>query len=248
MCKRHFGTDLELYRTPETILLKQKFNAMSPTTAELKKQDIIDQLTWDNRVDANEVFVHVQGGVVQLKGKVPTYASKIAAEKDVYEVEGVNKVENYLEVEISPDFARPTDAGITRNIENKLVWNSEINSANINVQTTRGIVSLTGTVDSYWEKKLAEDIALYTSGVMEVINDLSVSVTKSVVDIDIEKDIKSTFKRSGLVNEDDITVNVTGGIVRLSGTLPNYAAKRQAYNIAMYTAGVVDVIDDIITA
>ena len=40
MCKRHFGTDLELYRTPETILLKQKFNAMSPTTAELKKQDI----------------------------------------------------------------------------------------------------------------------------------------------------------------------------------------------------------------
>ena len=66
----------------------------------------------------------MQGGVVQLKGKVPTYASKIAAEKDVYEVEGVNKVENYLEVEISPDFARPTDAEITRNIENKLVWNS----------------------------------------------------------------------------------------------------------------------------
>lgn len=155
-------------------------------------------------------------------------------------------MENYLEVEISPDFPRPPDAEITRNLENKLVWNSEINSANINVQTSQGIVSLTGTVDSYWEKSLAEDIALYTSGVIEVINNLSVSVTKSVIDIDIEKDIKSTFKRSGLVKENDIAVNVTSGIVRLSGTLPNYAAKRQAYNIAMFTAGVMDVIDDIV--
>jgi osmotically-inducible protein OsmY len=61
----------------------------------------------------------------------------------------------------------------------------------------------------------------------------------------IVKSIKSTFKRSGLVNYQDITVNVAFGIVKLSGTLPNYTAKRQAYNIAMYTAGVVDVIGDI---
>jgi osmotically-inducible protein OsmY len=79
-----------------------------------------------------------------------------------------------------------------------------------------------------------------------VVNNLSVSVTKSIVDIDIEKDIKSTFKRSGLVKEDDITVSVTNGIVRLSGTVPNYTVKKQANNIAMYTAGVIDVVDDIV--
>lgn len=55
---------------------------MSPTSAEIKKQDIIDQLTWDNSVNANEVYVNVQESTVQLKGTVPTYASKVAAEKN----------------------------------------------------------------------------------------------------------------------------------------------------------------------
>lgn len=218
---------------------------MSPTFAEIKKQDIIDQLTWDNRVNANEVYVNVQNSIVQLKGTVPTYASKIAAEKDAYQVTGVTRVENNLQVEIAPDIAKPTDLEITENIENKLIWNSQINSVNIRVDTVEGIVTLSGVVDSYWEKNLAEDIALYTNGVIEVINKLSVTLAKSVVDIDIEEDIKNTYRRIGLANHDEITVNATDGVVRLSGVVPNYRIKREAYNIAMYTAGVVDVIDDL---
>ncbi len=123
---------------------------MSPTFAEIKKQDIIDQLTWDNRVNANEVYVKVQDNTVQLKGTVPTYASKVAAEKDAYEVSGVTRVENELEVEIATDIARPTDLEITESIENKLIWNSQINSANIRIDTVEGIVTLSGVVDSYW--------------------------------------------------------------------------------------------------
>ncbi len=218
---------------------------MSPTFAEIKKQDIIDQLTWDNRVNANEVYVKVQDNTVQLKGTVPTYASKVAAEKDAYEVSGVTRVENELEVEIATDIARPTDLEITESIENKLIWNSQINSANIRIDTVEGIVTLSGVVDSYWEKNLAEDIALYTNGVIEVVNKLSVTLAKSIVDIDIEEDIKNTYRRIGLARHDEITVSVTDGVVRLSGVVPNYRVKREAYNIAMYTAGVVDVIDDL---
>ncbi len=219
---------------------------MGPTSSELIKKEIIDQLTWDSSVNANDIYVTVTDGVAELRGKVPTYASKIAAEKNACSVEGVRRVENYLEVELPPDLSRPSDTEITSTIENKLIWNSEINSAGMNVQTTDGVVSLSGTVDSYWQKSLAEDVALFTKGVTEVANNLSVSVTKSIVDIDIERDIKSTFKRSGLVKEEDITVSVTNGIVRLSGTVPNYTVKKQAKNIAMYTAGVIDVVDDIV--
>lgn len=218
---------------------------MSPTFAEIRKQDIIDQLTWDNRVNANEVYVNVHNGIVELKGTVPTYASKVAAEKDAYEVYGVTRVENNLEVDIAPDIARPADLEITENIENKLIWNSQINSINIKVDIVEGIVTLSGVADSYWEKNLAEDIALYTNGVIEVVNKLSVTVAKSVVDIDIEEDIKSTYRRIGLANHDEITVNATDGVVRLSGVVPNYRIKREAYNIAVYTAGVVDVVDDL---
>jgi osmotically-inducible protein OsmY len=218
---------------------------MAPTNSEYIKKEIIDQLVWDNSVNAGEILVSVNGGVAELRGRVPTYAAKIAAEKNACSVDGVIRVENLLEVELPPDTARPSDTEITRSIENKLVWNSEINSANINVKTTDGVVSLSGSVDSFWQKSLAEDVAHFTKGVVEVINNLAVSVTKSVIDIDIERDIKNTLKRSGLTTGHDITVSVTNGIVRLSGTVPNHAIKKQAKNIAIYTAGVIDVIDDV---
>ncbi len=218
---------------------------MSPTAEEITKQDIIDQLTWDHSVNANEIYVNVQDDVVQLKGKVPTYASKIAAEKDVYEVSGVTWVQNHLEVESPPDITRPTDLEITETIENKLAWNSQINSASIKVKTKDGIVTLSGVVDSYWEKNLAEDTALFTNGVIEVIDDLSVSLVKTVVDIDIEKDIKNAYRRNRLPGREEISVSVQNGIVRLSGVVPGFSVKKEAYNIAAYTAGVVDVIDDI---
>ncbi len=221
---------------------------MSPTYEEIKKQDIIDQLSWNNSVNANEVYVNVQDDVVRLTGTVPTYASKIAAEKDVYEIAGVNKVENHLKVEFTPEITLPADQEITKNIEDKLVWNSQINALNVSVETNDGVVTLSGVVDSYWEKNLAGDIAMHTSGVIEVINNLSVSLTKSVVDIDIEKDIKNAFHRTRLPGREEITVSAKDGIVRLSGVVPSNFVKREAYNIAVYTAGVVDVLDDITVA
>lgn len=218
---------------------------MSPTSAEIKKQDIIDHLTWDNRLNANEVYINVRDNTVQLKGTVPTYASKVAAEKNVYEVPGVTEVENYLKVEFPSGTTLPTDQDIAENIENKLVWNSRIDALHIKVDVSKGIVTLSGVTNSYWEKNLAEDIVLDTHGVVEVMNNLSVRVSKSIVDVDIEKDIKNTYKRSGLTNWDQITVSSKDGVVRLSGVLPSYAEKNRAYTIAMYTSGVVDVVDDI---
>ncbi len=221
---------------------------MCPTLAEIKKQDIVDHLTWNNSVNANEVFVNVDNGTVQLKGTVPTYASKVAAEKAVYEVPGVIKVENYLKIEMDPDVARPTDQEIARNIESKLISNSRIDSVNIMIDVSEGIVTLSGFTGSYWEKKHAEHIALDTKGVIEVINNLQVQITKSVIDIDIENDIKNTLERIGLSDHDQVTVSSNEGVVRLSGVLPGYREKNRAYTIAMYTAGVIDVLDDITVA
>ncbi len=218
---------------------------MSPTNDEIIKQDIVDQLTWDDSVDANDVNVIVTDGIAQLNGTVPTYAAKMAAERDTYLIAGVVTVENNLTVEFPAGIALPTDVEITSNIENKLVWDSQINATGIIVETTNGIVTLSGVVDSYWEKTLAEDIAYYTHGVIDVVNNLAVTLSKSIVDIDIENDIKSAYKRSGLVDETTINVSVNDGIVHLTGTVSNYLEKAQAYNIALFTSGVLDVINDI---
>lgn len=218
---------------------------MKPTSDEIRKQDIVDQLTWDDSVDANDVSVSVRNGIAELKGSVPTYATKMAAERDAYLVTGIAAVENKLEIDFPSGIAIPTDTEITGNVESKLIWDSQINATGIKVETTNGVVTLSGVVDSYWEKNLAEDLARNTSGVIDVLNDLAVNLAKSIVDIDVENDIIDAYRRSGLIDEEKINVNVNDGIVHLTGIVPNYLIKRQAYNLAMYTAGVIDVIDDI---
>jgi len=83
--------------------------AMVPLSEELKKQDIVDQLTWDDSVNANAVHIDVMDNIVRLTGKVPNYLAKMAAERDAYQVAGVANVENYLEVEFPPTITRLTD-------------------------------------------------------------------------------------------------------------------------------------------
>jgi osmotically-inducible protein OsmY len=105
---------------------------------------------------------------------------------------------------------------------------------------------LTGFTDTYWEKNLAEDIAIYTHGVIDVENNLTVTLSKSLVDIDIENDIRAAYRRSVFIDEGKIGVNVNNGIVTLTGEVSHYFTKERAYNIAMYTSGVVDVINNIL--
>lgn len=218
---------------------------MAPLVEEIKKQDIIDQLTWDDSVNANNVHVDVKDGSVELTGAVESYAGKIAAEKDAYQVAGVKYVENNLDVKYPVDITIPDDIEITSNIERMLLWNSNINSSNIQVETSNRIVTLKGSVESYWEKYLAEDIANTAFGVSGIINLLEVTLTKSIVDIDIENDIKSAYRRSFFIDEDRITVSVNNGTVTLRGVLPTYPVKKEALDIAKYTSGVVDIIDEL---
>jgi osmotically-inducible protein OsmY len=218
---------------------------MAPLVEEIKKQDIVDQLTWDDSVNANEVHVDVKDGTVQLSGSVESFAGKIAAEKDAYQVAGVKYVENNLDVRYPADITVPDDVEITSNINRMLLWNSNINSSNIEVETNNRIVTLKGSVESYWEKFLAEDIANTAFGVAGIINLLEVTLTKSIVDIDIENDIKSAYRRSFFIDENRITVMVNNGTVTLRGTVPTYLVKKEALDIAKYTSGVVDIIDEI---
>lgn len=218
---------------------------MNPTIEEIKKQDIVDQLTWDDSVDANDVNVNVHDGTVELKGTVPSYAAKMAAERDAYMVPGVRVVKNDLSVKIPLGVTLPTDTDIRENIEIKLLWDSQLNDSNINVDATGGIVTLSGTVDSYWEKSLAEDIAYNTHGVTGVINHLTVRISESVSDDEIANDIRKAYKRNDIIDEKNINISVKDGIVNLSGTVPSYVIKKQAVKIAEYTRGVINVTDDI---
>lgn len=43
------------------------------------RQDVLDELAWDSRVDVANVEVEVDGGTVRLAGTVPHYSARQAA-------------------------------------------------------------------------------------------------------------------------------------------------------------------------
>lgn len=219
---------------------------MAPTNEEVIKQNVMEQLVWDDSVDANNIEADaVPGGTVMLEGVVTSYAEKKSAGEDVCEVPGVKNVKNNLQVIFPDSETRSGDYEITQRISKSLLWNSKIDSTHIHVETINRIVTLKGTVLTYWEKCAAEELANRTSGVAEVVNLLRVQLKETVVDRDIENDIKQAFKRNILIDKNKIRVESEKGNVRLSGSVENYFVKRDAIDIANHTTGVVDVIDEI---
>src|SRR6056297_3105472 len=96
-----------------------------PRVQEEIKQDVVDQLAWDERVNAAEVDVEVHDSTVRLKGEVPNYWSKTAAVDDARTVLGVARVEDQLMVRWPPVYT-PTDEELWENVERILRWNPNI--------------------------------------------------------------------------------------------------------------------------
>jgi hypothetical protein len=73
--------------------------------------DIIGRLTDDERIDASEILVMVEGGVVTLTGNVPERRMKHHAEDDAADASGVTDVRNTIRVDNgAASFGRPGEA------------------------------------------------------------------------------------------------------------------------------------------
>jgi osmotically-inducible protein OsmY len=216
------------------------------TTDEQIKKDIVDQLYWDVRVDALDVKVDVENKKATLKGTVPSYAARSAAEADATTISGVMSVKNLLTVKYPPDFEAPTDTEIKSHIENLLRWNPDIDPSNISISVSAGLVTIEGTVDAYWKTIEVEKIVSAVKGVLNVTNKLAVVPTKDFIDQAIADDIVSAIDRSLSVDAESVDVKVNRGIVTLSGIVPDWPGYRAAFNAAKYTVGVIDIIDDLV--
>ena len=70
-----------------------------------------------------------------------------------------------------------TDAGITTNVKTKLAADDTVKASQINVDTANGVVTLTGSVESSAAKEQAVLIARQTSGVRDVVDQITVNRT-----------------------------------------------------------------------
>lgn len=221
----------------------------APETVELDsteiRSDIRDQLEWDYRVDENDVDVSVDDGIATLGGTVETYSAKEAAESDAWSVTGVLEVVNNITVDA--ETGADGQGNISRSVENVLEWNSEIDATDVTVATVGGIVTIDGTVDSYWKKVRAEELASGVTGVVAVENQLAVVPSNDTLDERIAEDIMNAVDRKNVVDTEDVTVRVEDGVVTLQGTVDSRTEREAVYESALYTDGVVAVNDENLT-
>jgi osmotically-inducible protein OsmY len=205
------------------------------------KKRVVDELYFDNRVDASEIEVAVKDGNVTLEGEVDSFYTRSAAAEDAWAVIGVTDVHNELDVSYPVEIEIMSDEDIASSIDSKLLWNTAIDSTKIDISVDGGVIELEGTVDAYWKKLRAETLAMDVSGVMDVHNELAVVPTDDYVDEAIAKDIMDSLERRFTVDEEKVNVEVENGIVTLTGTVEDYTAYTSAENAAELTAGVIDV-------
>ncbi len=222
--------------------------AVATRTDEDIKKDLIDELYWDDRVDAADVKAEIRDGRVILSGTVPTYASRTAAEEDAFAVAGTRDVVNDLTVKYPIGIELPTDAEIESRVTDALRWDVQVDASNIRVNSDARWITLKGTVPSYWQKVKAEDIALGKYGVRGVTNELAVVPTESYTDERIADNVVNAIERSAYVDAADVDVKVSNSVVTLTGTVPDRRALRAATSAARYTPGVIDVINNLVIA
>lgn len=205
------------------------------------KQDILDELIWDTRVESSGINVDVSGGSIVLWGTVPSYVSRWIAEQDARGIAGKVEVRNQLVVKLPDELKPPSDEEIALAVKNVLMWNPVIESANIEVAVVRGIVNLEGTVDAYWKKMRAENLVSGIKGVLDIINRISVVPTKDFLDETIAKDIVRAVSRTFSVDVTQINIKVEHGMVTLKGRVPNRLASYVVESTARHSPGVLGV-------
>ena len=147
--------------------------------------------------------------------------------------------------------SRLDDAGVTTKVKSALITNKDTKASQINVETSGGVVQLSGFVDSQAAKQAAETTAANVSGVKDVQNNLEIrdgkrSTGVAVDDTVIAAKVKSEIAgKSGAGSATAVNVEVNRGIVSLSGFVSTPDQKSQAAQIARGVNGVVDVRNNI---
>jgi osmotically-inducible protein OsmY len=182
-------------------------------------------------------------------GSVGNGYEKERAENDAYSVANVKLVKNNLKSEWWEDrkvrhrFSLPTDANLKKAVHDELYQDLRIEDPfEINVAASYGHVTLSGTVESYHDRLLAESDVKDVVGVARVTNNVVVDPAGRE-DLKVKRDVQLKLASDYLLSGRDIQVDVHDGVVNLSGDVKNHFERKHAVVAAADVPGVVDVVN-----
>lgn len=212
---------------------------MKKTDSQLQ-HDVMAELEWEPAVDHADIGVAVNDGVVTLSGYVKNFTEKLAAEKAVRRVAGVRAIAEEIKVRLASD-SKLADHEIAKRILDMIAWTVSIPNDTVKVKVEHGWVTLSGTVDWFFQSNEARKAAAKVSGVVGVSN--LIEVRQHPAPADVKDRIVSAFKRQADLDAAAVTVITDGGTVKLSGKVHAWNERSIAERAAWSAPGVTKVED-----
>lgn len=128
------------------------------------QHDVMAELEYEPIVDHADIGVAVNDGVVTLSGFVKSYPEKLAAEKAARRVAGIRAIAEDIKVRFASE-PKTADHEIAKRIVDMFAWNVSIPDAKIRVKVEHGWVTLTGSIDWFYQSEEARKVAGKIRGV-----------------------------------------------------------------------------------
>jgi len=209
------------------------------------KSLIESELAWNPSVDATHIGVAVDKAVVTLSGAVGTYAEKMAVERTVLNVKGVQGVAEDITVRPFGDTGVADDE-IAKRALRSLEWDVVVPADSIQVRVENGLVNLSGEVDWQFQRDAAARAVQNLYGVVALNN--HITLKNRVQASDIHKRIGDALDRQARIDSGAIRVTIQGGKVSLEGKVKAWADRSIIERAAWSAAGVTSVEDRVTVA
>jgi osmotically-inducible protein OsmY len=222
-------------------------------------------LALNRHLNNMQIDVSASDGVVTLSGAVGTEIQKQLAGEVARTIKGVERVQNDLVISrtliLAPDMPERTlgekldDLTIVASVKTALLLNQNIRANKIEVSSNRGVVVLSGIVESPAEAELARKIAEDIDGVVSVETRFGVttdgreavdrSIMKKVDDARIVTQVRAALMVNRNIDSSEIEASSKQGIVTLTGIVQSGAEKDLAQEIVKDCWGVQGVVNDL---
>lgn len=142
---------------------------------------------------------------------------------------------------------RTSDFELRHDVEAELDWDARLDSRQIAVAVKDGVVTLSGHVRSYFERRAAEEAAQSIAGVRAIANDIVIDLpaTSQRSDAEIAEAAANAFQTNVAVPAEHIKIMVRAGWITLDGEVPMWHQKRAAEAAIATLPGVRGVSNNI---
>jgi osmotically-inducible protein OsmY len=140
------------------------------------------------------------------------------------------------------------DAQIQQAVLRELKWDTRVAETDVGVEVDRGVVTLTGNVDSYAKRVAAQEAAHRVVGVLDVANDVQVKIpgAHARTDTEIAQAARRALEWNVTVPDERIQTTVADGRISLTGDVDTWHQREDAEHAVRYLPGVRGVSNTIV--